>query len=248
MISATAPAGTGTVDVTVTTPGGTSSISSNDLYTYYIVPNTVNLSFSPQKVEFHPGSSQNIQIVMNKVPANGLAGFDITVYVADPAITNITAVSAPSWAGVSSTSPVPSSSVRITAANFNQVKAGDINVSFGNITITGIKNGTTNLIIVPTEIDDNNGGSINPDVTMCQVNVTLVKPFPGCTNSPLDLNGDSLYEDINGNGRLDFADVVTYFNNMAWITQNEPVTYFDYNRNGRIDFSDVVNLFNMKSS
>ncbi len=83
---------------------------------------------------------------------------------------------------------------------------------------------------------------------MCQVNVTLVKPFPDCTNSPTDLNDDGLYEDVNGNGRLDFADVVAYFNNMAWIPQNEPVTYFDYNHNGRIDFSDVVNLFNMKSS
>ncbi len=74
----------------------------------------------------------------------------------------------------------------------------------------------------------------------------LIVPFPPCTLPPTDLNGDGLYEDINGNGRLDFADVVIYFNYMSWIPQHEPVTYFDYNRNGRIDFSDVVMLFNMK--
>ncbi len=167
MINATAPAGTGTVDVTVTTPGGTSAISSNDLYTYIIVPNPVNLSFNPQKVKLHPGSSQNIRILMNQVPANGLAGFNITVSVLDPTITNITAISSPSWSGVSSNSTVPSGSVWITVANFGQVKAGDTNVSFGNITVTGIKEGTTNLSIVPTEIDDNNGDLINPNVIAC---------------------------------------------------------------------------------
>jgi PKD repeat protein len=76
----------------------------------------------------------------------------------------------------------------------------------------------------------------------------LLPVFPGCINLPTDLNSDGLYEDINGNGRLDFADVVTYFNNMQWIRDNGLTAYFDYNRNGRIDFSDVVDLFNMKSN
>ena len=52
------------------------------------------------------------------------------------------------------------------------------------------------------------------------------------------------YDDVNGNGRKDFADVVLYFNQMTWIAANEPVAAFDYNGNGRIDFADVVWLFN----
>ncbi len=143
----------------------------------------VTLSFNPQTVELQPGSSHNIQILINQVPANGLAGFNISVTVADPTITNITSVSAPGWAGVSNNSTVPSSSVWITAANFNQVKAGDTNVSFGNITITGIKAGTTNLSIVPTEIDGLDGGSINPEVSKCQVNVLSVLPVANFTSN-----------------------------------------------------------------
>jgi beta propeller repeat protein len=85
------------------------------------------------------------------------------------------------------------------------------------------------------------------DIYLGTINAVL-PVFPGCTYPPTDINNDGLYEDINGNERLDFADVVTYFNNMAWIPQSGLVTYFDYNRNGRIDFSDVVNLFNMKST
>ena len=50
-------------------------------------------------------------------------------------------------------------------------------------------------------------------------------------------------EDVNGNGRPDFADVVLLFERMTWIAENAPVAAFDYNNNGRIDFADVIALF-----
>src|SRR5665647_1577736 len=68
-------------------------------------------------------------------------------------------------------------------------------------------------------------------------------PVPTSELSPTDLNGDGVYEDVNGNMRYDFADVVLYFNQMGWIAANEPIAAFDYNGNGRIDFADVVLLF-----
>ncbi len=66
---------------------------------------------------------------------------------------------------------------------------------------------------------------------------------PGSTEIPTDTDGDGLYDDVNGNGRRDFADVVLYFNQMTWIDSNEPVPFFDFNGNSRIDFADVVALF-----
>ena len=71
-----------------------------------------------------------------------------------------------------------------------------------------------------------------------------VVPLPGYVNPPTDADGDCIYEDLNANGRLDFADVVLYFNQMTWIGTNEPVAAFDLNGNGRIDFADIVALFN----
>ena len=68
--------------------------------------------------------------------------------------------------------------------------------------------------------------------------------IPGGSDVPGDLDGDHAFEDVNGNGRKDFADVVLYFNQMTWIGANEPAGMFDYNGNGRIDFADVVWLFN----
>jgi PKD repeat protein len=71
-----------------------------------------------------------------------------------------------------------------------------------------------------------------------------VVQVPTGTALPTDTNGDGLYDDVNGNGRGDFNDVVVYFNEMSWISANEPMALFDYNGNGRIDFADVVWLFN----
>ncbi|MEN6341516.1 MAG: dockerin type I domain-containing protein [Methanospirillum sp.] len=66
---------------------------------------------------------------------------------------------------------------------------------------------------------------------------------PGGVGMPTDTVGIGYCDDINGNGRADFADVVLYFNRMSWIDENEPISAFDYNGNGRIDFADVVLLF-----
>jgi PKD repeat protein len=73
---------------------------------------------------------------------------------------------------------------------------------------------------------------------------TGIRAVPPGTLMPQDTDADGWYDDVNGNGRPDFADVVLYFNQMTWISANEPIEYFDYNGNGRIDFADVVWLFN----
>ena len=72
---------------------------------------------------------------------------------------------------------------------------------------------------------------------------TALQVVPGGTAAPTDTNGDGKYDDINGNGRTDFADVVLFFTQMSWIAENEPLSAFDYNANGRVDFADVVRLF-----
>jgi len=67
---------------------------------------------------------------------------------------------------------------------------------------------------------------------------------PGAALPPTDPNFDGAFEDVNGNRRRDFADVVSLFNNLDWIAASEPVVRFDYNHNQRMDFADVVLLFN----
>jgi len=76
--------------------------------------------------------------------------------------------------------------------------------------------------------------------------ITVERPIiavPSGSAAPLDGDGDGLYEDVNGNGRKDFEDVVLFFNQLTWIEANEPLVAFDCNGNGRTDFADVVRLF-----
>ena len=72
-----------------------------------------------------------------------------------------------------------------------------------------------------------------------------VEPFPGYTRIPTDPDFDGLYGDINGNGRLDFDDVVAFYMNMQWVRDNTAVGIapYDFNNNGRIDYDDVVQLY-----
>jgi len=101
-----------------------------------------------------------------------------------------------------------------------------------NTTETVTPTPTPTVNVTPT-------GNVTPTTTV--PGIALV---PGGAGLPTDPDGDRLYDDVNGNGRKDFADVILYFNQMTWIAANEPLAAFDYNANGRIDFADVAWLFN----
>jgi len=66
--------------------------------------------------------------------------------------------------------------------------------------------------------------------------------FPGHL-PPGDADRDGLYEDVNGNGRSDFADIVLLFNHADLIAPSGWETFYDFNRNTRFDFADIVALF-----
>ena len=77
------------------------------------------------------------------------------------------------------------------------------------------------------------------------ITVLAVPVFPGYTNPPTDLNNDGLYEDVNGDGMLDFNDVVAYYDNINWIKENALVAFFDFNNDSLIDVYDIVILYEM---
>ena len=97
-------------------------------------------------------------------------------------------------------------------------------------------------------LDISNPGGSDARVKPGFITVTDPAPavvlVPSGAGLPTDADGGGLYEDVNGNGRADFSDVVLFFNQMSWIEANEPVTAFDFSGNDRIDFADVVALFN----
>ena len=73
------------------------------------------------------------------------------------------------------------------------------------------------------------------------INVIL----PGQVELVRDLDGDGKAEDLNGNGRIDFADVVALFEHLDSPEVQDNQQYFDFDGNGTVNTADVVMLFDM---
>ena len=67
----------------------------------------------------------------------------------------------------------------------------------------------------------------------------------GSKTPPRDLDGDGLYEDVNGNGVLDFNDYVTLNANKRSRIVQLYAHLFDYNRDGDLDDQDLEELRGM---
>ena len=67
--------------------------------------------------------------------------------------------------------------------------------------------------------------------------------IPTATWPATDTKNNGRYDDVNGNGRREFADVVLSLTRMTRIAANEPLDAFDNNANGRIDVAELVWLF-----
>jgi PKD repeat protein len=112
---------------------------------------------------------------------------------------------------------------------------------YNELTVLAPTNGTYTVLVGDWEGTDTGNYSLYAQYHQALLSVVAV---PGSSLVPTDTDGDGRYEDVNGNGRKDFADVVLFFNQMSWIAANEPLAAFDFNGNGRIDFADVTRLFN----
>lgn len=84
---------------------------------------------------------------------------------------------------------------------------------------------------------------ISADSGRAAVSSPGVIALPGQASAPTDPDHDGRYEDLSGNGRADFSDVVLFFNQIDWIRANEPVAAFDFGGNGNIAFDDIVALY-----
>jgi len=209
-----------------------------------------NLTFVPAGATLAPGTETAFTILMDRAAA-GIAGYTITVSLDDPAIGEITAVSFPAWAGLKSNGTLPADSVWIRAVDL-EGNAGTGNITLCTVTVRGDTEGTTTLSILDNATLEDREGGIYTFATVpatLTVGAAAVLPFPkpdGTTYpAPTDPDGDGLYEDVDGNGRIGFNDVVVYYTNLQFVEDNQPLEAFDYDRNGRIGFNDVIVLYGM---
>jgi PKD repeat protein len=200
------------------------------------------LSFAPGDASVIENDYTEINITVSSLP-EGLAGYDLTVDIDDPAIAEIVDVRYPDWVTITENSTLPGSSIYIKVVDCNSiVQGGAEDVVLATIRVAGKELGTTNVILGINRLDDDNGEEIDAILEVGTLEVGMT-PVPGQENSPQDLDGDGICEDLSGDGSLSFVDVELFFHHMDWIEDNLPVANFDFNGNGRIDFDDIVDLF-----
>jgi hypothetical protein len=97
---------------------------------------------------------------------------------------------------------------------------------------------------VPADINGDPYDPVSPSPGAFSDEMVSVLPLPpGYTILPTDPDHDGMYEDVNGNGRIDYNDISLFFEQLDWIALNEPSGAFDLNGNNHADYDDIVRLF-----
>jgi len=188
------------------------------------------------------GGTGTATLTASSLPT-GFAGARVTVSVTDPDVAAITGVSFPDALGLTE-SDISSdgSSVTVRMADTqDEIGAGGRDITVATLTLRGRGTGTTDLAVEVEQMDDDSGSTIDAEARE-GVLVTGPPPVAG-SDAPTDPDGDGLFEDINGNGRLDYEDIQLLFDEFEGDSVRLNKSAYDFNDNGQLDFDDIVSLY-----
>jgi transglutaminase-like putative cysteine protease len=230
----------------------TIEVSSPRTVTTTIAPYTVEVRASD--VRLSVGEVGSSAVILKEAP-KGLAGYEIIVGLAyfsqaqagaPQDVAEIVDISFPEWAGLREKFISPDGKfARIKAVDVeDRIRAGDEEIVLAEVVLKAKAEGRMLIYLNISRMDDDEGEGM---LTATKPGVLEVSGGPPPVEPnlppPRDLDGDGLYEDVNGNGRLDFDDVVKFFKHFDDPVISQYPGFYDFNRNGRLDYDDIVELF-----
>lgn len=185
--------------------------------------------------------------------SDGLDRFNLTLYQEESAPFTFYVSELPSWITNPEITWIDGAHLQISGSDANnRISNESADLPLVNVSILGSANGTSLLHCVLNEAVGDSGSRYGSGYTAMPIEIRQLLRFPspdgGLYPMPRDLTGDGLYQDLNGNARLDFNDIVTYFANTGFITRYQPMWALDYDRNGVCNLNDVVILFQQSTS
>lgn len=138
---------------------------------------------------------------------------------------------------------------RTTRLQFVDLAGGVEETSSSRTLVTLTYTGTLdeeNVSLRVPSFQDDNGETLSPDLVTLSVSTGGVFPAPlstvGSGAPPRDLDGDGLYEDVDGDGGTDFDDAIA----LAFVSGDtlnaEQVTALDFDGDGDLDIDDAIAL------
>ena len=189
------------------------------------------------------GETATVDVVLESTP-HGLAGYELEITVQDDSIAIIEEVDLPDI-GITESSTLPQASVRIRVLDLERkIGAGARDTVLATIHLRGLKAGSSAITLQVVTMDTDDGAAAIPAAVISGEIEVKSRTFALVKGKPVqDLDGDGLFEDLNGNGRLDFADVLLLYRNLASPAILQHAGLVDFNGNGRLDLADLVALF-----
>ncbi len=133
--------------------------------------------------------------------------------------------------------------VEFDAVDLNEtVQSEAQNVSLGTLELVGVDNGTVNVSVSVKTIENDNGTAIETRTDNATLEVRDVPVIVG-NETPNDLDHDGTYEDVNGNGEVDYNDVVALFSKRDTANVQQHADLFDYTDSGDFGYTDIVSLY-----
>ncbi|WP_236642307.1 choice-of-anchor I family protein [Salinigranum halophilum] len=176
---------------------------------------------------------------------DGFSGGRLTVSVADTDVAEIVSASYNDAFGLTQAPTVGDggSSVELEIVDTERaVESGATNVPLATIDLTSVGAGTTDLV-VEVEAFDSDAGETVDAATQNGVVITGPSSVGRSGAAPTDLDDDGRYEDVNGNGRVDYDDVVLLFEQFDSDSVRMNADAYDFNENGKLDYDDIVDLY-----
>jgi hypothetical protein len=203
---------------------------------------TVSLTPSEQNISVNESATLDLEVAS---VTNGVGAYDFSLSVTNSSQARITKISLSGDPGVTNISLADDGgSVTVSAAIADTADTGT--VSIATVTLVGSNPGTVSVTPDIRDIGDESGNTYTIAETS-DASVT-VEAGPGDVtgngNPAQDLDGDGLYEDINGDGDVTVSDVQAFFTTRDSTVVQSNTAAFDFNGDGRITVSDIQSLFN----
>ncbi|MFW6436477.1 MAG: twin-arginine translocation signal domain-containing protein [Halococcoides sp.] len=217
-------------------------------------PDSTELSLAPSSSSIGASDSVDVDLVLEEVPEEGLAGYEIDVSVSDPDVLAFPTgrgddpASFPSeFSDVNETDGASDgSSVTVKASDTEEtIEGGETDLTLATLTLDAQDAGETSLSSsIETLQTDGAGATIEATTPETTISVDSTDG-PTWPDDPTDPDDDGLYEDVSGNEKVDFPDVNQLYQNADSAEVEDNVEYYDFDDDGSVDLQDVLALFDM---
>jgi PKD repeat protein len=248
-----------TVSLTVQNDEGRDTKRKTDLI---LVTEPPELYFIPDATIMVPDREQTFSLYMRTPPGqkpDDLSGYNLTIELNGPFYKTATIVDVtfPTWAQFTAVSDIPAESVWCRAIDADG-GSGNQHIHLLDLTILTQRAGNVLLTLDDTgsktgvkfDVEDREGNLYRPTVIPSDIRIENLLPFKNPSGGyfqnqqSLPPASSGLFNDLDGNGRLGFNDVVIYYTYLQAIKDGDygRIMYYDYDGNGWIGYYDVVTL------